>query len=117
MIYTLIIHNSPFQNSCSAYYFAKALLNKGHKINCIFFYGDAVYTASKDSDYPSDEKPISFYWQELKLSSPLNLIVCMNAASKRGILKQNILPEFTLGTLGQFSEACSNSDKIITFKN
>lgn len=99
----------------SAYFFADALLNKGHNLKGIFFLNDAVFTALKNPDFLNNEASSSEYWRNLKIKKNLNLIICSNSALKRGIMKENIFSEFILGGAGALFDFLDNSEKVITF--
>lgn len=115
MNYTLIVKNGSFQNKSSAFYFAKALIEKNHEINCVFFYHDATFLVSNNIDLPVDEKQFFLMWQQLAKEHNIPLKICMNAALKRGLQKKILSPEFELSTLGELYTACDSADRVITF--
>ncbi|HWV15984.1 MAG TPA: sulfurtransferase complex subunit TusD [Cellvibrio sp.] len=130
MIFSLAIYAAPYssQASDSAYRFATALLDQGHKLYRIFFYHDAVHNASSLATPSQDEAHLPQQWLQLSEKHGIDLVVCIAAALKRGLLNQqeadrhekpgfNLAGGFTLGGLGQLVDAAVTSDRLITFGN
>ncbi|MBA4502272.1 sulfurtransferase complex subunit TusD [Marinobacterium marinum] len=128
MIYTLIIHNAPYQSATAgtALRFAKATLAAGHSIHRVFFYRDGVYTANTLTAPPRDEQNIPALWQQLAQEHQLDMVVCIAAAVRRGVLDEheakryektahNLAEGFELSGLGQLVEASIVSDRVVTF--
>lgn len=128
MIFTLIVHASPVQHQApeTALRFAKALLDAGHTLHRVFFYRDGVMNANGLSSGPPDEPCITTAWQTLAEQHKLDLVVCIAAAIRRGLLDDNeakrydkphgnLAEGFELSGLGQLTEAAILSDRVITF--
>lgn len=128
MIFTLIVHASPVQNQApeTALRFAKALLDAGHTLHRVFFYRDGVMNANELSSSPPDEPCITTAWQTLAEQHKLDLVVCIAAAIRRGLLDANeakrydkpngnLAEGFELSGLGQLAEAAILCDRVITF--
>ncbi|MEH6628680.1 MAG: sulfurtransferase complex subunit TusD [Motiliproteus sp.] len=128
MKFSILVYGSPTasQASATAYRFTKAAIDKGHDIYRIFFYGDGVLNASSLNAPPQDESDLCQQWQQLGLQHDIDMVVCIAAALKRGILdpgeakrfeKQasNLAPGFNLSGLGQMMDATQQSDRLITF--
>ena len=128
MNFTIIITAAPHssQASITAYRFTAAALQKGHKIERVYFYHDGVHNATDLSTPPQDEPDIIARWAKLAELHNLNLTVCTTAAQRRGILDaatqqrnqkpaNNIHPAFRLGGLGKLIESAITSDRLITF--
>ena len=128
MIFSLAIYSAPFssQASDSAYRFACALLSEGHKLHRVFFYQDGVHNANQLLTPPQDEPHLPKDWQQLALQHDIDLVVCVAAALRRGILNQeeanrydqssyNLAPGFEISGLGQLLDAALSSDRLITF--
>jgi tRNA 2-thiouridine synthesizing protein D len=128
LIFSLLLTASPFTHQAteSAYHFAKALLLKGHSIHHVFFYQDAVYVGSQLNCVPHDEISLTERWQSLAEEYHFDLILCITASERRGILNSeeakrneknsdNLAKGFQLGGLGQLFEACLASDRVIEF--
>ena len=128
MKFTLLLTASPFTHQANetAFQFAKAALAKGHQINQVFFYQDAVYIGSRLNCTPSDESPLTERWQALAQQYSFQLTLCITASSRRGVLNKeeaarnekedtNIADGFQLVGLGQFFEACLHADRVMEF--
>jgi tRNA 2-thiouridine synthesizing protein D len=130
MKFSLLIQAAPLsaQASATALSFAEALLKQGHSLHRVFFYRDGVHNASELAAPPQDETNLPHRWQALAREHQVELMVCIAAALKRGILDEaearryqkasaNLAPGFVLGGLGQLLEAAVESDRLITFGN
>lgn len=128
MIFSLAVYSAPFssQASDSAYRFACTLLSEGHKLHRVFFYQDGVYNANQLLTPPQDEPNLSKNWQQLAHKHEIDLVVCIAAALRRGILNQeeasrydqsthNLANHFEISGLGQLLDAALSSDRLITF--
>ena len=127
MKFTLVIHSAPYQSASAdtALRFARALLASGHELYRVFFYRDGVHNASALASPPRDEQSVPLAWQLLAQEHQLDLVVCIAAAVRRGVLDENeakryekpaanLAPGFELSGLGQLSEALIQSDRVIT---
>ncbi|MBU2705085.1 sulfurtransferase complex subunit TusD [Zooshikella marina] len=128
MIFSLTILGAPNHSAApsTGLRFAKALLADGHQIYRIFFYGEGVYTASRIMVPPQDEYHLSKAWQDLITEYQLDTVVCIAAALRRGIIDEqeqqryqldtnNMMSHAELSGLGQWVDACLQSDRMITF--
>lgn len=125
---TLLILGAPYstQASASALRFARTLLASGHDIYQLFFYNDGVHNASNLIIAAQDEINIPQHWCALIEEHQLDAVVCIAAATRRGILNRqeaqrhnksaaNLLEGHTLSGLGQLVDACLHSDRVVTF--
>jgi len=128
MKYSLVILGAPYstQSATTALNFTKALLKSDHQIYRVFFYHDAVHCGSSLSHPPQDELNIPTEWQILKQTHDIDLVICIAAAVKRGVLDNNeasrheknganLNSSFELSGLGQLVDATEHSDRVITF--
>lgn len=126
--FAIMINEGPYQHQASdtAYQFAKAALEKGYGIFRIFFYHDGVNNATKLAIPPQDDRNIIARWSELAKIHDLDLVVCIAAAQRRGILDEteakrqgknvdNLADGFRISGLGQLIEAGIIADRLITF--
>jgi tRNA 2-thiouridine synthesizing protein D len=128
MKFGILINEGPYQHqaSDSAYQFTKAALEQGHEIFRVFFYNDAVNNATRLAVPPQDDRNITTNWVELAEKYSLDMVVCIAAAQRRGMLDadeakrqgkdaNNIHPAFRISGLGQLVESGIQSDRLITF--
>jgi tRNA 2-thiouridine synthesizing protein D len=126
MIFSLAVYAAPYSSQASntAYQFATALLEQGHTLHRIFFYHDGVHHATTLASPPQDELNLYQAWNEL--ASKHDLVICIAAALKRGILNSeeakrydksahNLSDNYSLSGLGQLVDATIVSDRFITF--
>jgi len=124
----IVVNEGPYTHEASdtAYNFAVAALEKGHEIYRIFFYHDGVNNATRLTVPPQDDRNIQQKWTELQEKHDLDLVVCIAAAQRRGILDENemkrqgkdaynIAPGFRISGLGQLIEAGIQCDRLVTF--
>lgn len=128
MKFSLVVHSSPIsqQSAATAFRFAKTALEAGHEIFRVFYYGDGVLVANSQIAPPQDEINLPEMWQALATQYDIDLVVCIAAAVKRGVLDDNeakryekdganLAAGFELSGLGQLAEAIALSDRVITF--
>ncbi len=128
MKFGIVINEGPYthQAADTAYQFTKAVLEKGHEVYRVFFYHDGVYVGTRMSVPPQDERHIQKNWTALGKQYDLDMVVCIAAAQRRGIMDENeakrqqmdgdnIAPGFRISGLGQLIEAGIQSDRLITF--
>jgi len=125
---SVLINEGPYthQASDSAFQFTKAALDKGHEIFRVFFYHDGVNNATRLTTPPQDDRNIVNRWSKLAEEHKLDLVVCVAAAQRRGIVDDgeakrngkdatNLAPGFRISGLGQLIEAGIQSDRLVTF--
>ena len=128
MKFGILVNEGPYQHQSadSAYQFTKAALENGHEIFRVFFYHDGVNNSTRYAIPPQDDRNITQLWTELQEKYKLDLVVCIAAAQRRGILDaneakrqgkdgDNIAPGFRISGLGQLIEAGIESDRVVTF--
>lgn len=128
MKFGIMVNEGPYQHQASdtAYQFAKAALAKGHSIYRVFFYHDGVNNGTRLTVPPQDDRNIVNRWSELAIAHGIDLVVCVAAAQRRGILDEseakrhgkdasNIATGFRISGLGQLVEAGIQSDRLVVF--
>ena len=128
MKYTIQINEGPYQHQAAdtAYRFTKAALEKGHEIFRVFFYHDGVNNATRLAIPPQDDRNVTRLWADFAKEYELDLVVCVAAAQRRGLLDKNeadragkdadnIQEPFRISGLGQLIEGGIQSDRLIVF--
>ncbi len=128
MKFAIQINEGPFthQAADTAYQFTKAALENGHEIFRVFFYHDGVNNGTMYSVPPQDDRNVQAMWSELAEKYDLDLVVCVAAAQRRGIMDEdeskrhgkgasNIAPKFRISGLGQLIEAGIQADRLLVF--
>lgn len=128
MKFSLHISAAPYstQTHATALKFAEAIANSEHELQRVFFSGDAVAIANMLTVIPQDEEDLRKRWQALHQTTSAELIICVSASLKHGVLDQteadrydkvahNVEPPFVISGLGQLVDACIDSDRVVTF--
>jgi len=128
MKFGIQINEGPYQHQASdtAYQFTKAALENGHEIYRVFFYHDGVNNATRLAVPPQDDRNVITNWQALQKEHDLDLVVCIAAAQRRGLLDENeakrqgkdasnIAEGFRISGLGQLIEAGVQADRLVVF--
>ncbi len=125
---SILVNEGPYQHQSadSAIQFTKAALAKGHEIFRVFFYHDGVNNGTRFAVPPQDDRNITEEWTKLAKENDLDLVICIAAAQRRGILDENeakrqgkdgdnIAEGFRISGLGQLIEAGIQSDRLVIF--
>jgi tRNA 2-thiouridine synthesizing protein D len=128
MKFAIQINEGPYthQASDTAYNFTKAALEKGHEIFRVFFYHDGVNNGTRLTTPPQDDRNIVKRWGDLAEKYKLDMVVCVAAAQRRGIVDAdeakrngkdatNLDPRFRISGLGQLIEAGIQADRLVVF--
>ncbi|HEX9860482.1 MAG TPA: sulfurtransferase complex subunit TusD [Nitrospirota bacterium] len=112
----VLLQEGPYNHeaSDSAYNFIQAAMAKGHDIQGVFLYDDAVTNVAKNMDPPQDDRHIAKRWSELGAKG-VDIIVCVAAAKRRGMNPDLIVDNSRISGLGQLSEICTDADRVVTF--
>ena len=128
MKFAIQINEGPYthQAADTAYQFTKAALENGHEIFRVFFYHDGVNNGTMYGVPPQDDRNVQALWSDLAEKHDLDLVVCVAAAQRRGIMDEdeskrhgkgasNIAPGFRISGLGQLIEAGIQADRLLVF--
>jgi len=128
MKFSILVNEGPYthQAADTAYQFTRAALEKGHEIFRVFFYHDGVHNGTRLTVPPQDERNIVKRWSELAEKYALDMVVCIAAAQRRGVMDaneakrhglgaDNIAPGFRISGLGQLIEAGVQAERLVTF--
>jgi tRNA 2-thiouridine synthesizing protein D len=128
MNFALQINSSPYHANSgqSAYQFIVTALTQGHTVFRVFFYHDGIYHALRHTTPPDDEPHTTKLWSELAQQHGLDLVVCISAAQRRGLLctdeaqrqgklDNDLADGFRISGLGQLLEATLEADRFIVF--
>lgn len=128
MKYAIQVNASPNDSNVgySAYQFIQSACVMKHEIFRVFFYQEGVYHAFKYSTPPDDELQMTKKWTELAKEQGIDLVVCISAAQRRGLLSEDeskrqgkqdddLAEGFRISGLGQLLEAILLTDRFIEF--
>jgi len=124
----ILVNEGPYTHAASdtAYQFVKAALAKGHEIYRVFFYHDGVNNGTRLTVPPQDERNVVERWSKLAEEHKLDLVLCVAAAQRRGLMDaaearrhgkgtDNIAPGFRISGLGQLIDSGINSERMVVF--
>ena len=128
MKFSIQVSEGPYNHEASvtAINFVKAAVEAGHEIFRVFFYHDGVNNGTCFATPPQDDMNIQKTWSELAETHNIDLVVCVAAAQRRGIVDEgemqrnkkdgmNIMPGFRISGLGQLIEAGIESERLVVF--
>lgn len=128
MKFAILVNEGPYthQASDTAYQFTAAALKAGHEIVRVFFYHDGVNNGTRLSVPPQDDRNIADRWTALAEEHKLDVILCVAAAQRRGLLDEdeakragkdsnNIANGFAISGLGQLIDAGIQADRTMVF--
>ena len=128
MKFGILVNEGPYthQASDTAYQFTRAALEAGHEIVRVFFYHDGVNNGTRLGVPPQDDRNITVRWSELAEQHNVELILCVAAAQRRGLLDadeakraskdtDNMAPGFAISGLGQLIDAGIQADRLLVF--
>ena len=128
MKYALQLNSSPCakRSGLDALRFAEAAVQAGHEIIRVFFYKEGVYHAFRFNSPPDDELQLTKRWSELAALHNIDLVVCISAAQRRGLLSadeanlqgktdDDLAEGFRIAGLGLWLEASLQADRCLVF--
>ncbi len=128
MKYAIQINSSPNNSNAGycAYQLIEALIKSKHEILRVFFYQEGIYHAFKYATPPDDELQLTKKWTALATLQEIDLVVCISAAQRRGLLvadeasrqgkgDADLAEGFRISGLGQLIEASLLADRFIEF--
>lgn len=128
MKFAVQVNAGPYTSNVGldAYCFIQAALQAGHQVLRVFFYKDGAYQAFATATPPDDEIQFTGNWSALAEQYQLDLVVCISAAQRRGLLcadeakrqgrlDDDVAPGFRIAGLGQWLEATLQADRCIVF--
>lgn len=111
----LFIQSAPLATSAAthALAFARAAVAAGHTVGRVFFYKDAVAIGNR---FAEDGDGMRAAWLEFGRRHGVELVLCVSAAGRRGVVAEHSLAEgFLVQGLGVLVETMAESDRIVSF--
>lgn len=128
MKFGVVVSEGPYTHEASdtAYNFVKAAIEAGHEVPRVFFYHDGVNVGTRLTVPPQDDRNIQENWSAIAKEHGIDLVVCIAAAQRRGILDENeakrqgkdadnIADGFRISGLGQLIEMGIQTDRLMMF--
>ncbi|MCL1098026.1 sulfurtransferase complex subunit TusD [Shewanella gelidii] len=124
----IVVNGSVYGATASrrALKYTQAALTEGHEITRVFFYQDGVYNTSALVSPASDEFDLVQEWQQLAQAHDVELVNCVSAALRRGVLsaqdaqenqkeQYNLAKGFQMGGLGELVTGIEASERMVSF--
>lgn len=128
MNFHLIVTSAPYLNDIhfAALQSCASILDQGHTVSSVFFWGDGVSVANRFNVWPRNETNISEKWVELADKGNFALNVCIASAARRGIFDAKeaqrhgydvatIHAGFTINGLGALVDSSQTADRTLRF--
>lgn len=128
MKFSIVIYAAPYSSeaAATALRFTKTLLDQGHELYRLFFFGDGVHNASRLTVVAQDDQNIQQEWDALIKTHELDSVICVSSAIKRGIVDNTESKRYELNAvsaydsseiagLGQLIDATLHSDRVVNF--
>ena len=128
MKFSIVIYAAPYstESAATALRFAQSLIQQGHELYRLFFFGDGVHNASKLTVVAQDEINLQQQWSKLIEEHDIDSVICASSALRRGVLDRTEADRHELGTisayesseiagLGQLIDAALYSDRVVNF--
>ena len=128
MKFSIVIFAAPYstESAATALRFAESLIQQGHELYRLFFFGDGVHNASKLTVVAQDEINLQLQWSKLIEEHDIDSVICVSSALRRGVLDQTEADRHELGIasayessevagLGQLIDASLHSDRVVNF--
>jgi tRNA 2-thiouridine synthesizing protein D len=93
----------------------EAALSKGHAVFC-FLYQDGVHFAHRLRDVPQDETDPSDELARLASNPNCDVVTCITAAERRGVLSDHLTENIRVGGLGEWTEKLTTADRVVQFR-
>jgi len=126
--YALVVLAAPGTGSGGrgALRFARALLDRGHRLVRVFFYRDGAHTGNRLILPSGEETDLAAQWSALADEADFELVLCVGAAERRGVLDTagarragrpggNLADGFRIAGLGQLIDAVVEADRVVCF--
>ncbi len=108
MRYALVIVHPPsdLKSQSRTIRFGRALIENGHEVSRVFFYGDGTQIGSPDASDTREQ------WIDLKSTFATELAICSASGEKNGVVKAP--HHFVLAGLGALMESGFDCDRVVT---
>ena len=93
----------------------EAALSKGHAVFC-FLYQDGVHFAHSLRDVPQDEIDPSDELALLASNPNCEVVTCITAAERRGVLSNHLSENIRVGGLGEWTDKLTTADRVVQFR-
>ena len=93
----------------------EATLSRGHAVFC-FLYEDGVHFAQRLRDVPKGETDPSGELARLASNPNCDVVTCITAAERRGVLSDHLTENIRIGGLGEWTAKLTTADRVVQFR-
>ena len=117
VIFTFVVCTEPYKFEAlnTLLNLGQAILEKGHEIMGIFFYGSGVYNVKKDINISKSMINIPILLESFVEKNNINVSACSTWINFTGLKQDNFIAGACQAGLGGLSDWMARSDRIIIF--
>ena len=92
MKFSIVIYAAPYsaESAATALRFAQSLIEQGHELYRLFFFGDGVHNASKLTVVAQDEINLQQQWSKLIEEHDIDSVICVSSALQAPMRAQRL---------------------------
>ncbi len=117
VVFTFVVCAEPYKFEAldTMLNLGQAILEKGHKILGIFFYGSGVYSAKREINISSSMRDLPKRLENFVNENEMSLSACSTWMNFTGLKSEDLIKSACQVGLGGLSEWMAESDKVIVF--
>ena len=117
VVFTLVVCAEPYKFEAldTMLNLGQAILDRGHKILGIFFYGSGVYSAKREISISSTMINLPERLENFVSKNNMGLSACSTWMNFTGLTSEELVKNACQVGLGGLSEWMAESDKVIVF--
>ncbi len=117
VIFTFMVCTEPYKHQAvdTMLNMGKAILEKGHTITGIFFFGSGVYNLKKEISCGTDIRNIPELLENFCKENEVKVVGCATWVALTGVNEKEMIDGAKEEGLGDLSNWVSESDKFIVF--
>jgi len=117
VVFTFVVCAEPYKFEAldTMLNLGQAILEKGHKILGIFFYGSGVYSTKREINISSSMRNLPKRLDDFVNENDMNLSACSTWVNFTGLKSEELIKSASQVGLGGLSEWMAESDKVIVF--
>ena len=117
VVFTLVVCAEPYKFEAldTMLNLGQAILDRGHKILGIFFYGSGVYSAKQEINISSAMRNLPERLENFVTNNKMGLSACSTWLNFTGLKPEELIKSACQTGLGGLSEWMAESDKVIVF--
>ncbi|MFX0076269.1 MAG: DsrE/DsrF/TusD sulfur relay family protein, partial [Candidatus Hermodarchaeota archaeon] len=117
VVFTLVVCAEPYKYEAldTLLNLGQAILDRGHKILGIFFYGSGVYSAKREINISQTMRDLPKRLEDFVNKNGMGLSACSTWMNFTGLKPEELVKSACQVGLGGLSEWMAESDKVIVF--